>query len=114
MFVDQPADGEIWLIEPRSVIPYGCVDAEMFHRSQGRRKIHEQRIEPVVRIAMLIDPERSTNVKTPHQVGRGAMRMKVDDHQAHRSMRGQMKLRHDRPPQLLLAMEELRQLLRGK
>ena len=56
--VDQPADRKIGLIEAGAAGEHAGIDAGRIHDADMRGEIGEQRIEQIIRIAVLIDLDR--------------------------------------------------------
>src|SRR5262245_8607260 len=54
--VDEPADREIGLIEARAEGKHARVDSGVIHHAYVRGEVGEQRIEQVIRIAVLVEP----------------------------------------------------------
>ena len=55
--VNQAAGDKVWLIEARAAGEHRSVDARLVHHPHMRRKIGEQRIEPIIWIAVFVEPK---------------------------------------------------------
>ena len=77
--VDQAADSNVWLIEARAAGEHRNVDACLVHHSHMCRKIGEQRIEPVIWIAVFVEPKVTGILAALHQLRRCIMMMKINN-----------------------------------
>jgi hypothetical protein len=79
--IDQAAGSNICLIEARAAGEHRSIDARFVHHPHMRRKLGEQRIEPVIGISIFVDADATTIAHAPlHQLGRGVMVLEIDDH----------------------------------
>src|SRR6476659_5732656 len=78
--VDQAADSKVWLIEARAAGEHRNVDARLVHHSHMCRKIGEQRIEPIIWIAVCVEAKTTVAFAALHQLRRCIVVLKINDH----------------------------------
>ena len=78
--VDQAAGSKVWLIEARAAGEHRNVDARLVHHSHMRRKIGEQRIEPIIWISVFVEAEATVALAGLHQLGWCIMMLKINNH----------------------------------
>jgi hypothetical protein len=78
--VDQAAGSKVWLIEARAAGEHRNVDARLVHHPNMRRKIGEQRIEPIIWISVFVEAEATIALAGLHQLGWCIMMLKINKH----------------------------------
>ncbi len=78
--VDGAADGKIGLVEARSARQHAGVDTGGVHHPHMRRKIGQQRVEQIMRIAVAIEIDRDFTGIALEQFRWGVVLLKVDEH----------------------------------
>jgi hypothetical protein len=77
--VDQAAGSKVWLIEARAAGEHRNVDARLVHHPHMRRKICEQRIEPIIWIAVFVEPKGTVAFAALHQLRWCIMMLKINN-----------------------------------
>ena len=78
--VDQPACRQIGLIETGAAGEHAGIDAGCIHDADMRGEIGKQRIEQIVRIAVLVHLDRDRIGIALKQFWRGVVLLEVDEH----------------------------------
>ena len=78
--VDEPAGCEIRLIEAGAAGQHAGIDAGMVHHADMRGEIGEQRIEQIIRIAVVVHIDRDRIGIALEQFGRRVVLLEVDEH----------------------------------
>ena len=78
--IDQPARRDIGLIEAGAAGEHAGIDAGRIHDTDVRGEIGEQRIEQIVRIAVLVHLDRDRIGVALEQFWRGVVLLEVDEH----------------------------------
>src|SRR5258705_832110 len=78
--VDQTAGSKVWLIEARAAGEHRNVNPSSVHHPNMRRKIGEQRIEPVIWISVFVEAEATVALAGLHQLGRCIMMLRINNH----------------------------------
>ena len=78
--VDQPARRQIRLIETGAAGEHAGIDAGLIHDADMRSEIGEQRIEQIIRIAVLVHLDRDRIGIALEQFWRGVVLLEVDEH----------------------------------
>src|SRR6478609_2611043 len=77
--VDQAAGSKVLLIKARAAGEHRNVDARLVHHPHMRRKICEQRIEPIIWIAVFVEPKGTVAFAALHQLRWCIMMLKINN-----------------------------------
>jgi hypothetical protein len=78
--VDQPADGDVRLIETAAAGEHAGVDSGQIHHADMRCEITQERIEQITRIPLAIEIDREFARIALEQFRRRVVLLKVDEH----------------------------------